>query len=367
MSRLINITNSSKNIFRPTFVFPHKKLNSKPVVFDTITDQLEELFLISNPQYRFNKNYKIDYKKLPKNFSWVYYPWLNYLVHCLDEKNLLKLKTVRNQFLITAEEQQKFYNARIGILGLSVGSHVALTLTMTGGGKNLKLADPDIISVSNLNRIRSPLHVIGINKAIAVARQVYEMNPYAKIEVFDRGLSEKNMEKFLLKPKIDVLIEEMDNPYLKIRVREVAKKNKIPVIMAADNVDGNIIDIERYDLKSDYPILHGFLKDKSAADLKNVDPKELPKIIAGIVGAKLSSPRMLESVMAVGKTIYSWPQLGTAANLCGSTLAYLARKIILGEKIKDGRIDFSVDRLLGVFPKNYNREKKRLLKKLFSN
>lgn len=350
-----------------------KSSNPQLVVIDKLLDQLEELFLLRHPKYRFNKNYQTDFQQFLKKFldkqelwqagQWIYFPWLNYLVHFLDEPLHQELRTGRNVYLITRSEQKKFYNARIGILGLSVGSHVALTITLTGGGKYLKLADPDEISGSNLNRIRSPFYTVGLNKAIAVARQIYEINPYANLSVFAEGLTGQNLKDFLLKPKLDVLIEEMDNPYLKIRVRELARQYRIPVIMAADNGDNIIVDVERYDLHPSYPLLHGLLGKIQAQDFNNIKPADLPKVVGRIAGANLATARMLQSVLEVGKTVYSWPQLGNAATLCGCVLTQLARKIIIGEKVKEGRIDFNVDKLLSYLPKSAERQRQRLLKK----
>jgi molybdopterin/thiamine biosynthesis adenylyltransferase len=383
---MINLKdNFDRKTYQPIILNPRAKdfqsrllkfLNKKTTIIDKIADQLEELFLLRNPKYRFIKDYQKDLelflkkilkgKDLQKIGYWIYYPWNNYLVHSLDEKLLFEIRTARNLYLISKEEQKKFYNARIAIAGLSVGSYAALTITMTGGSKFLKIADPDEISASNLNRIRTGIHNIGVNKAIAVSRQIYEINPFAKLEVIPEGINEKNIEKFLLKPKVDLLIEEMDNLYLKIKIREIAKKYKIPVIMAADNGDNIIVDIERFDLKPNYPILHGLVKFTSN-DLKNIPPQEIPKYTAQIAGADLATPKMLYSVLEVGKSIYSWTQLGNAATLCGVILTYLARKIINREKIIEGRIDFNVDKLLSILPKNYEKERESLLRKLIIN
>ncbi len=65
----------------------------------------------------------------------------------------------------------------------------------------------------------------------------------------------------------------------------------------------------------------------------------------------LAVPRMLQSVPEVGKSIYSWPQLGTAANLCGSVLAYLARRVILkAPNVVSGRHEVSLD---AIFESDY--------------
>jgi hypothetical protein len=343
-------------------------------IIDSYKQQLEDYFLIKNPKYKFIKDYKDDFeiflkkflknKPLQKSGKWIYFPWDKKLIHCLDEKLLFETRTARNVYLITREEQKIFYQAKVGIAGLSVGSHIALTITLSGGAKNMKLADNDTISLSNLNRLRYPLNSLGKNKAVFCAERIYEMNPYANLTIYNEGITEKNIMEFLFKPKLDVLIEEMDNPYLKILVRELARKYRIPVIMAADNGDNIIVDVERYDLHSGYPILHGLLGKIRAQDFKDIKPADLPRVIGRIAGVNLATPRMLQSVLEVGKTIYSWPQLGNAATLCGAILTQLTRKIILGDKVKEGRIDFNADKLIAYIPKSAERQKQQLLKKL---
>lgn len=334
----------------------------KASVVDKYPEMLEELFLLRNPKYRYDKNHKKEFALFKKNHfgrkgageagAWFYFPWLNKAIHFLPERLHNELRTGRNRFLITAKEQDKYYKARIGIAGMSVGSHVALTVAMTGGAGAVRIADPDNLSGSNLNRIRTGFTNVGVNKCVAVARQIYEINPYAKVLIYPKGLDEKNIEGFI--KGLDVVVEEMDNPYFKVKTREVAKKYGIPVIMGTDNGDNIIVDVERFDLNKKLHILHGLMGGTTSRDFKNISPKELPKIAARIAGADLATPRMLESVAEVGKSLYSWPQLGTAATLCGSVLAYLARKVIVGDKIESGRYQINLD---SIFEPGYSSAK----------
>ena len=357
--RIKNITNWQKTL---------AKINqsSAGVTFvNEIEMQLEELYQLRNPKTRFLPDYKKESEKFKlKNkhrTEWFYFPWLKKMVLFLKEDIHTELRTGRNRNLITSEEQQKFYNSHIVILGMSVGSHVALTIALTGGGKFLTLADPDSISGSNINRIRTGFYNLGLNKTKAVARQIFEINPYSKIKIYPGGINEKNLHS-LLKNKIDLLIEETDYPYLKIKIREMVRPLGIPVIMAADNGDGVIADIERYDKNKKLQILHGLLGSMTSEEFKLIPPRNLPKIMAKIAGAKLSSVRMLESVLEVGNTLYSWPQLGSAATLCGSVLANIGRKILLGQPLKSGRYDINIDSFFG--EEKNKKHKVSLLKKL---
>ncbi len=337
-----------------------RKQHPELVVVDRYEKNLEELFLVSNPKYRFDKNYQDDFRRFTEAHcascpmdeagAWFHFPWLNTVVHYLNQDLHYELRTGRNKNLITKEEQETYFNATVAVLGMSVGSHVAVTIAMTGGAKHFKLADPDTISGDNLNRIRSGYQNVGMNKTIFVARQIAEINPYAEIELFEEGLDERNIEQIL--DGITIVAEEMDNPFFKIKVREIARRRGIPVVMGTDNGDGIIVDIERFDLNNNYPILHGKIGSMTAEEFRNLPPKDFPRIAAKIAGADLAVSRMLQSVAEVGKTLYSWPQLGTAANLCGTVLAYLARRIILKDpNIKSGRYEVSLD---AIFDPDYN-------------
>ena len=177
------------------------------------------------------------------------------------------------------------------------------------------------------------------------------MNPYSEIELYTKGVNEENMDEFL--SDIDVLVEEMDNLAMKIYIREQAKEKKIPVIMATDNGDNVIFDIERYDLDPDLKIFNGVAGDLTLEEFKKVKPEEMPKLATKIAGADMVVPRMLMSLKEVGKTLYSWPQTGDAATLAGITIAHVVKRLILGEPLKTGKLDVNID---SIFDPNYHSE-----------
>lgn len=323
------------------------KNQTKQAVFvvDNYEDALLELFLIRNPKYKFGGDYQADFeqfKTIQPEGEWFYFPWDKTAIHYLPEKEYLELRTTRNKYLIKLEEQEKFYNCTVGIAGLSVGSHAALTLAMMGGSKHLKLADPDEVSVSNLNRLRYGASVLGKNKAAVAGQMVAEINPYAELDLFEQGINDQSLDDFLT--GLDVLVEETDNLEMKIILREEAKKRKIPVIMATDNGDGVIADVERYDLNPDLQLFNGALGDFDLNKFKQFPPQDLPKLAGKIAGEELIVERMKYSLTEVGKTLYSWPQLGSAATFSGVVIAYLVRKIVLGEKLDSGKYDLNLDK-----------------------
>jgi molybdopterin/thiamine biosynthesis adenylyltransferase len=323
-------------------------------VSDDYEEQLRELFGIKNPSMvyasDFAARFKVFHGDLKKELSlaehgrWVFYPWLGAMVHVLPEKDFELVRTARNRNLITAEEQEKFYDATIGIGGLSIGSSVAAAIVLQGGGKRLRLADMDRLALTNTNRVRAGVENLGILKTVVAARQIYEMNPYANVEIFSDGLTPKNIGAFF--NGLDIMIDEIDNLAVKFLIREQAKKRRIAVVMAADNGDNSVVDVERYDLNPKTPYFHGRMGKVTYAQLAALDKFGIGKMITKHVGSENVTERMQGSLLEMGKTIVSWPQLGGAALMSGAAVAYCVRKILNGQPLERNRAIVSLDEKL---------------------
>lgn len=323
-------------------------------IVDAYDALLDELFQVRNPKYKFIPEHKEDCEAFKKEYlagkeiqedgEWFYFPYTKKLIHYLPDAVHQELRTARNKNLITQEEQEKFYNYRVAIAGLSVGSHPALAIATMGGARTIKIADADEVSGPNLNRLRYDCSTLGKNKAHLVANHILQLNPYADVHVYDKGVTPENMGDFL--DGVDVVIEEVDFLPMKIMLREAAKKKGLPLIMATDNGDGVIVDVERYDLEPDLQLFNGAAGNISMETLKTMAPTDLPKLATQIAGPYMVVPRMQQSILEVGKTLYSWPQLGDAAIMCGPVIAYLVKRLALGEKVASGKFDVSLDAIL---------------------
>ncbi len=352
MKPLIFKTNSSSEIEMLEMFF---KSHKSTKVLDDFTEQLKELFFTKNPSLSINAQegehaFKNHLKKLtvksPLKYqgSWVYYPWLNSICHVLNEEDFFIVRTSRNQNLIYPSEQKKFYNLKVGIGGLSIGSSVAIALVLQGGAKNLKLADFDNLALSNTNRIHAGVHNLGESKIEILIKQIYEINPYQKIEIFSQGLNKKNISKFI--NNLDVVIDELDNFLAKIYLRVEARKQKKPILMGADVGNSAIIDVERYDKKPQLQYFNGRLGKINPEAFAKLTKKETGKYIAKLLGKENHEKRMLESLSEIGKNIVSWPQLGGTAILNASAIAYLVRKISVNEQINKNRYIINLNELL---------------------
>lgn len=344
-------------------------------VIDDYQEQLKELFAINNPSSVYLPDFEqkfVDYLQklqaktpLKQQGRWAYYPWNGNLVHILEDADFQKVRTARNRFLIDNKEQELFYNSVVGIGGLSVGNSVILSIVLQGGAKHIKLADFDNLSLTNLNRIRGSITFLGLNKAVLTARQIYEINPYAVVEIFSSGLQDNNLSKFFLSPKLDVVIDELDNIAIKYLLRTYAKRHKIPLVMGADNGDNAVVDIERYDLNKKLKFFHGRIGNVNYEQLKSLNKFGIGKTITKHIGPENIGKKMQDSLLAMGKTIVSWPQLGGAALLNGSAVAYCVRKILNKQPLESNRTIVSLDEL---FVPDYNSAtQKKARKKIAAN
>lgn len=277
---------------------------------------------------------------------WVYYPWRNQLVHVLPEHHFATVRTNRNKYKITHDEQTVLSTKKIGIMGLSVGHSVALTLALERSFGELRIADFDPIGLSNLNRIRTGIQHIGTPKTVVVAREIAEIDPFLKITLYNEGITSDNLDDFLTKGgKLDLLIDECDSFDIKIKARHQAKTWGIPVLM--EGSDRGTIDIERFDLEPKRPVLHGLtehLDMSKYATLKTFDER-VPYITA-VTGLETLSHRMKASAVELMSTISTWPQLASAVTFGGGISADLARKILLNTLSISGRFFLDLDEMI---------------------
>ncbi|MGN2641193.1 ThiF family adenylyltransferase [Nocardia takedensis] len=269
------------------------------------------------------------------------------IVKLPDPETFRRLRTARNRHLIDEREQRRWSSALIGVAGLSVGASALTTCALTGATR-FRLADRDTLGLTNLNRLVSSVRDIGTPKVELAHRRVLDLDPFSEVETFPLGYTADTAEAFLgvgTEP-LTVVLEEMDDAAAKIDLRRRARAAGIPVLMATDNGDNAILDVERYDLDRGYPLFHGRAGDLTDLDLSVLaDPRERVRIAGLIVGTDIT-PRTRYSLTEVGRSLPSWPQLGTAATVAGAVAAFAARLIVCGHPLESGRYRVDLDRAL---------------------
>lgn len=325
-----------------------------PIVTDDIESQLAELIKARNPKKKFEKEElnaaiqaHLEGKDINHYGIWVYYSWSNRLVHVLPEDEFVEVRTNRNHYKISPAEEKILARKKVGLIGLSVGQSVAVTMAMERGFGELRLADFDSLELTNLNRIRTGVHNLGVPKVVCVAREILEIDPFLTIKCFTNGLTEENIDEFFHEGgDLDLLIDECDGLDMKIIARWKAREMKIPVVMEAS--DRGMVDVERFDLEPDRPLLHGMVEDLSPEKLKTLETNEdkIPYMLA-IVGADTISTRAKASMIEIGETISTWPQLASAVTLGGGITADVVRRIFLDQYHDSGRYYMDVEEIIG--------------------
>jgi molybdopterin/thiamine biosynthesis adenylyltransferase len=364
LESLHNQLKESKALYKPVFYHLNQPADLKNfsdlldlpgiTVVDEILGQITEFVKLKSPQKKFStEELKLQTEKhigstiLNEYGVWVYYPWSKKLVHVLDKEEFIDVRTSRNQYKITKEERDELATKKIGIVGLSVGQSVSVTLAMERICGELRLADFDLLELTNLNRIRTGVHNLGLAKVYSVAREISEIDPFLNVVCYPDGLTESNMNDFFTSGgKLDLLVEESDGFDIKILSRYKARELGVPVIMEAS--DKCMVDVERFDLEPERNILHGIVKHLDVDKLKTLKTNEekIPYML-DILGLSSTSSRLRASMLEMQQTISTWPQLGSAVTMGGGITADVSRRILLNQFTDSGRYYVDIDELIG--------------------
>lgn len=306
------------------------------IFHDTIDSQVQELYKIRHPQEQptegdlaaYYREWAAD-QDLESYGLYIYYPWNRRLIHTVGREEFIELRTARNRFKITSEEQARLATKTVGVIGLSVGQSVALTMAMERLFGCIRLADFDSLELTNLNRIRTGIHNLGLAKTIAVAREIAEIDPFLEVELYPEGITSENLSSFLGtgEEALDVLVEECDSLEVKIAARQEARKRGIPVVM--DTSDRGMMDIERFDLEPHRPLLHGRVNEEDLEDVSSLGKAEKMKLTMSMVDYDNLSDRLRSSIAEIGVSISTWPQLASEVLKGGGIAASIIRSLLL--------------------------------------
>ncbi|MGH3897770.1 MAG: Rv1355c family protein [Pseudonocardiaceae bacterium] len=319
------------------------------VVVDTVLEQLNELVRSREPARQLDgpatgrRVEALVDGSPPELFGrWVFYPWSGRLVHVLPEPLHRELRLDRNRYKITAAEQGRLLSLRIAVAGLSVGRAVSSTLVREGLCGEIRLADFDTVSLSNLNRVAGGIADVGINKAVLAAREVAELDPYVRVVVHEDGVHEDTLDAFLI--GVDIVLEECDDLAMKVLLRERARAGRVPVVMVTS--DRGLLDVERFDREPEREPFHGVLAGQRAVDLRGLTTRQKVPYVLRIIDAERMQPRTAASLVEVGQTLSAWPQLASDVALGGAMAANAVRRIALGEFVTSGRYEVDLDVLV---------------------
>lgn len=115
----------------------------------------------------------------------------------------------RNIGWVSAAEQQTLRGKRVAIAGLGgVGGAHLLTLTRLGIGA-FHIADFDTFDIANFNRQAGAMtSTVGRAKSEVLAGMARDINPELQLTVFNKGVTEQNLDAFL--DGVDLYVDGLD-------------------------------------------------------------------------------------------------------------------------------------------------------------
>ncbi len=247
----------------------------------------------------------------------------------LNKKDFDTVFYSRTYPIISQEDMRTMHTKTVLFLGCSTNSPVATAL-LQQGLKHFVLVDPDVIELSNTNRIiGAGIQELGKNKAIHLSDYLKNIHPYIITTVHKKRLSDKELENAI--QMVDLVIEMVDDPAIKITTRTFAKKHKKTVLMITGIGDQPIVVVEKPDDK----YFHRFTEDETVRFIKpDLSIQERFQLYCTIIGPeRIPASVMVNMVLAAtGKRTYI-AQHGGTAMVAGGLGAYAARELLCGRAI----------------------------------
>lgn len=271
---------------------------------------------------------------------WVHFPWSRKLVRYPDSAAHMPIRTSRNRPVVSSEEQQRLYDARIAVFGLSVGGNILQQFARSGTGGSYYFGDPDTLDLTNLNRMPATMADIGLNKSDILAKHISEQDPYVAQTLLRQGYVPLETDALLDSARPQLIIEEVDNITIKAMIRAYARRQGIPVMTVADLGEKSIVDIERYDL-GDVEPFNGKLDACFVRELESgrvLDERERMQALIRLMGGMREiSPRVVAAAAAMKRgEIGGFPQPGATATAGAALADVAARDILLGRPVASG-------------------------------
>ncbi len=318
----------------------------------------------------FNEEWAVYAQKLSEvdgaifNYGYyAYYPERNDLVrfcppfwhHVVSVASSSKLLADPHNALTWMEIRKIFENTTIAVAGCSVGSSVIHSAVMDLRPKAIKIADKSVYKMENINRVRLAYYemvknqaqrnsAVGLslkNKAQVVANQLYAIDPFLDVYVYDEGVDANNVDSFLGEElggaKTSIVVEEVDDPRIKLFIREEARRRGLPLIMVTDIGSSVQLDVLRYDKDKNLPLSWGvsdqFLKEKmEGVYVQAGNKKTFFEFVDALIGSDYRRGELNaiieEKVEIPTSTII--PQLGSTVAMAGAIAAESVARIVLG-------------------------------------
>lgn len=256
-----------------------------------------------------------------------------------------KLLTDPENRLSAEQIRERLGSAVVGFVGASLGSNVLASVVREMRPRAAKLADPDFLEATNLNRLqhgslrylarsraerqnpRDGFETLFVNKTELVAYENQLVDPYADWYLYQEGVTSANLDRFLLggdgEPRLDYVVEEADDISIKIEIRKRARQHRIPVLMASDFGHRAQVQLQDYGASADAPLGFRTSDDVLLAALARCktsgDRADLFAFVRALAGPDFELDEFADWMNQRGEQpTSSLPQSGAVAQLSGA-------------------------------------------------
>ena len=254
----------------------------------------------------------------------------------INKQDFYKEFTLRNAGFITEQEQKVLRNSVILVAGCGSTGGSAIELLVRSGAENLILIDNGTYDLNNSNRQNMTLEDVGELKPEVFKLRCNAINPFAKIEVCNIGITPDNVDDYVT--RADIVIDAVDvtgrsGLEMKFLLHQVCHEKHKAVICGYDMAATQYIPIFDYRDKT-LPLFDNQITTDMVATMEPL------KVCTFLVPVSEIPEAMFEELerSQQGKDYTS--QLGIAANLFGTITTGLVIDMLNNKSVKK---EYTVD------------------------
>lgn len=188
----------------------------------------------------------------------------------------------RTKRLLGEDAMMKLKTSHVAVFGIGgVGGHAADALIRSGVGE-ITIVDSDEVAESNINRqLIATTKTVGRKKVEVMKEHLLEINPEAKIHVFDCFFLPETKNQFDF-GSYDYVIDAVDTVTAKLALVEACRETDTPIVSSMGA--GNKLDPTAFEVTDIYKtsvcplakVMRKELKARGVKHLKVVYSKEIP-------------------------------------------------------------------------------------------
>ncbi|NCS83138.1 hypothetical protein GW746_01850 [Candidatus Saccharibacteria bacterium] len=232
----------------------------------------------------------------------------------------------RNYGWLNEAEHQRVTESIVAIAGAGGdGGAVAIQLARMGV-KNFRLADPDPFEIENLNRQEGATYnTVHQNKAEVIAGLIKDIQPFAKIDTYQDGVTPENVAAFVEGSHLVIDETEYTKHEIGVMIAREARRNGTPALMGMNVGFGSYVtsfDPERVSFEKYF----GLSEDMALEDIAKQEVAlwkwvpHIPSYADMDLFKKIASGEVSAPTVAPGVGI-------TASHVAQQAVAHLVRDI----------------------------------------